>query len=191
MEDGVNGLEDRMRAQIYSTILNGLTAIAALASTLAPLPARAQVTCTWAGTAADQQGVFYIGDLDRHGGIVTPPQEKPSVFSATGPLAGAHPRCTGTMTIHGEFLPGSTCTAIRDFGTISGVPGLSHFDGAVGDLGTGAIRATLLGPDGEVAGQYQANALSPPGEEIHSELCRTQEGTRADTEFYGTVELLP
>src|SRR5438309_228356 len=84
--------------------------------------------CTWGGTPAAPTGRFYFDQ-----GLTNTPSTEPVHAVATGPLAGA-PGCKGSLTLEGDFAPGSTCNAFTIAGTVAGLPGVARFEGAGGVL---------------------------------------------------------
>lgn len=84
--------------------------------------------CTWGGTAVAPTGAFTIGPglSNRH------PAAGSLDFTATGDLAGPGARCSGTMQLVGQFLPGSFCRLFLIGGRVEGVPGVAWFFDAGG-----------------------------------------------------------
>jgi hypothetical protein len=151
-------------------------------SVLVPSAVRAAPdVCTWGGTALEPTGTATIGPP---GLSNAHPAAEPIPFVATGPLAGAGARCTGTMTFNGIFHAGSLCRLFIVSGEISGVDGVKW----AFEIGGAYSRSVLYGPDGRPVGSWGPSVIDQNLPDVIAQ-CNTPEGITAVT-FYGTMELI-
>lgn len=136
--------------------------------------------CTWGGTPLDPTGVAYAPGITNHH-----PAAEPIEFWAEGALAGVGASCTGSMRFDGVILPGAVCRLFFEWGTVSGVPGVTWFFGQ----GSAYGRGFLYNADGKLVGTYDPQVITEVPE--LTPKCLTPEGLTDPVSFSATVEFLP
>lgn len=142
------------------------TAALALASLAPPAGAEVGAVCTWGGTPTEQTGTFSADPP-----ISNRPAPTDLGFSATGPLEGDDPRCTGTMTFEGKLWQLSSCRFFVNTGTVTGVEGIGTYI----DAGTGVSVGTLYAIGRSTVPVAAFNPLVMPSPEVAA-ACSSEEG---------------